>query len=273
MKDYNQYRLDVKKSPEDKRDFKASTIYRKIALPETLDYRSSMQPIRDQGNQSSCVAMSGSAMKEWQEQKDVGLNEYMSPQFIYNFREDTSEEGMYMRDLMKILNKKGDCTEKLYPYGTFTPPSSQAIGEAQNYIIDGYASVATPEELKTALFVNGPCVLAVPVYNYTTRMWYKRINDYFLGGHAMLVAGYNKEGFIIRNSWGTDWGDKGYCIMPYGDFSLAWEYWTTIDANSFYPPDPEPEPEPKKKWIDKYWWVLVLAVLGIGLIIGLIPYF
>ena len=37
------------------------------------------------------------------------------------------------------------------------------------------------------------------------------------GGHAMLCVGYSDpdEVFIVRNSWGTDWGDKGYCYIPY----------------------------------------------------------
>ena len=37
------------------------------------------------------------------------------------------------------------------------------------------------------------------------------------GGHAMLAVGYSDpdEMFIVRNSWGPDWGDKGYCYIPY----------------------------------------------------------
>jgi C1A family cysteine protease len=41
--------------------------------------------------------------------------------------------------------------------------------------------------------------------------------DTLLGGHAVLVVGYNhlKQQWIVRNSWGEGWGDKGYFYLPY----------------------------------------------------------
>jgi hypothetical protein len=38
------------------------------------------------------------------------------------------------------------------------------------------------------------------------------------GGHAFVIVGYNEEGFIIQNSWGTDWGDNGRAILTYEDW-------------------------------------------------------
>src|ERR1035437_9873410 len=99
MKDFSQYKLNTLPSPKDKRDWKVSAIYPKdIVLPKSVDYRLQMQPVRDQGNQGTCLAQAGSAMKEWQERLDIGLNEYLSPQIIYNLRNDPKEEGMYGRD-------------------------------------------------------------------------------------------------------------------------------------------------------------------------------
>jgi len=42
-------------------------------------------------------------------------------------------------------------------------------------------------------------------------------NDKILGGHAVMAVGYNEKEkvFIIRNSWGVNWGDQGYFYMPY----------------------------------------------------------
>jgi C1A family cysteine protease len=46
----------------------------------------------------------------------------------------------------------------------------------------------------------------VPVPNVQT--------ERVIGAHAMLVVGYTKDAFIVRNSWGTAWGDNGYCYFP-----------------------------------------------------------
>lgn len=50
------------------------------------------------------------------------------------------------------------------------------------------------------------------------------------GGHAMLIVGYDRKKrlFLIRNSWGTQWGIQGYCWIPY-DYVLhriySWDFW------------------------------------------------
>lgn len=36
-----------------------------------------------------------------------------------------------------------------------------------------------------------------------------------LGGHAILITGYNKIGCFIQNSWGMNWGSKGFAIIPW----------------------------------------------------------
>jgi hypothetical protein len=248
MKDYSQYKLNVKRSPIDKRDWKAAAIYPRITLPKIVDYRPQMQPVRDQGQQGSCLAMAGEGMKEYQERMDVGLNEYMSPQFLYNLREDPSTDGMFGRDLMEILKEKGICTEAMFRYGTMGLPPMEALMNASLYKIANYALVNTIDELKTALYLNGPCVICVPVYNYGPRMWKQMPGDIFLGGHGMCLAGYNDDLKIFndRNSWGPDWGDRGYTEFPFEDFGLQWELWSSIDVKS-NPPIPPVPPEPVKK--------------------------
>lgn len=277
MKDYTQYKLNITPSPPDIRDWKYETIIKDsiISFPETLDWRMSMFTVRDQGYQGSCAAMAGAAMKDWQEIKDVSVNEYMSPQFIYNNRENLHSEGMTMRDLMHILKDIGTCRESLHSYGNMETPSQTAYADAAEYMIAGYASVDSIDGLKTALFENGPCAIALPVYNYTTRMWYKRPGDTQLGGHAMTIVGYDTTGFIIRNSWGDDWGDEGYTIFPYSDWGLQWEVWSTIDADSFPGPDPDPDPEPdpgpvpKPSWWKNPWY----WAIGLAVVLGIIAFF
>ena len=102
--------LKVAPSPQDDRDWIWQTMGN---FPPTLslDYRSELLPVRNQGTQSSCFAFAAACMKEWQEKQDYGLEEYLSPQFLYNNRfnlydyDYTNDEGMYSRNVMKLLLK------------------------------------------------------------------------------------------------------------------------------------------------------------------------
>ena len=52
--------------------------------------------------------------------------------------------------------------------------------------------------------------------------------EVLIGGHAMMLVGYDKSNFIVRNSWGDKWGDSGYCYVPYDyltDSNLAEDFW------------------------------------------------
>lgn len=236
--------LNEQRSPLDERDYIAETIFNQdIAVPSKLDLRKNLPPIRSQDGQGSCSAHVGACMKEYQEKKDIGLDEYMSPQFIYNNRINYPEPGMWPRNTMAILRNHGVCRERVYPYGSDGGPSTiskKIYDEAIKFKIKEYATIKTIETLKKALVTNGPCYISVPVYNYFSRMWKPVQDQKYLGGHALTVVGYDdnksihgsKGAFLLRNSWGNKWGDKGYCWFPYSDWGLHYEIWTTVDDKS-----------------------------------------
>lgn len=246
--------FSLHKSPNDLRDLKFTKTT--TELPESFDLREKLMPVRDQGPQGTCAAQVASCMKEYQERMERGFNEYMSPQFIYNNRsywnneiqdgEDINEDyGMTCRDIMKILSKIGVCPERMYPYGLIQ--YAKEIGgeikkEAVKNCIKGYAQIFTIDDTKHSLLENGPCMIAFPIYTTNEDMWNPPFSDCpSLGGHAMTIVGYNKNGFIIRNTWGDKWGDNGHCIYPYDDWGAHWEIWTTVDKKN---PTPENKPLP-----------------------------
>ncbi len=82
--------------------------------------------------------------------------------------------------------------------------------------------------LQYALILNGPCVGALRVYSDCPNFWDSNTGT-FLGCHAISIVGYDEKGFIIRNSWGENWGDKGYTHMDYDDFPNFLELWTIME--------------------------------------------
>ena len=84
-----------------------------------------------------------------------------------------------------------------------------------NFKIKQYAMVGSIPVLQTALIMNGPCVAALPVRNHDKEFWK---DGNLSGGHAVAIVGYDKDGFILRNSWGNTFGEKGYTHIRYSDF-------------------------------------------------------
>lgn len=237
------------KSPDDENDCLAESIYpaaSDLNLPKTLDLRKDLQPVRNQKKQSSCVGFATSCIKEWQEKKDVYIDDFMSPQFVYNNRSNYPQKGMYGRDAMNILANSGCCLERTYPYGTIESKKKipkEAYEEASNFKIQSFARVNTVESVKKSLYKDGPCLISFPVYNSDSQFWMPNGNS-MQGGHAVAIVGYTKEGFIIRNSWGSRWNGNGYTLYPYEQFGAHWEIWTTVDENS-------PKPDIKLSLMDK----------------------
>ncbi len=255
------FELNAIKSTPDIRDWILEDLFSNNTEDiRRCDYRNELLPVRNQGSQGTCYAQTAACVKEWQENK----KNYFSPQYIYDNRDywnnnkqdgdDFKEDyGMQGRDVMKILKNSGVCDENDYPYGY-----SRQIKDIPEYIkniakknvIKAFAKINTLDGLRNSLKVNGPCLIAFPVYNYSDQMWLKKENDNFQGGHAMTVVGFDddKEYFIIRNSWGDKWADNGYTYYKYIDWNSHWECWTTVDClkNNQILPEPDTESEKDK---------------------------
>lgn len=256
------YGLGAIRSAPDPRTYKYHPVAKQgiraatVALPETYTTVPNLPSVRDQGSSSTCVAQTCACIAEYHARKENNFTGHCSPQFVYNNRSNYPGDGMFDIDAMNILKNLGICREPTFPFGSSAVKGSipaAARNEALQFRTAAYAEVVfvntdpttSITNLKKAIMDNGPAYVSFPVYDYTGRFWYPgEPARPSLGGHAVAIVGWDTKGFIIRNSWGTDWANGGYTNYSYSDFAKRyhWDIYTTVDADSddvIYPPDPE----------------------------------
>lgn len=229
------------KSPIDPSDY----IYEHLAhgppgtyqckFPDEYDLRPWARPSRNQGSRTTCAAFTASTIKEIHAAKENGFDEWMSPEFVYYHRKNKNTNGMYGRNVFQILQKIGCVPESKYPYfnnETAPAPDDELYKFAAQYKIINYARVTTIEGLKRALLELGPCYLLLPLYETRPQFWRRSNGEFSNVGHALTVVGYNREGIILKNSWGAHWNGDGCVIFPYSDWPVHWECWVCVDKKS-----------------------------------------
>jgi len=226
--------LGALKSPPDPKEMVAERLFRADTktLPEKVDWRKDMPGPRNQGSRWTCSAFVGAAIMAYQKWRAYqGL---WSPEFLYARRSNFPVRGMFGRDVVAVLKNEGCVKEDVWPYEPNKEPQSSAIPYdvmqlALKNRIHSHAAIMTADGLKRAVATDGPCYISLPCFSYNLHFWKREHpNQDSLGGHAVTVVGYNTTGFILQNSWGREWGNHGYTVLPYDDFSLKWESYTCV---------------------------------------------
>ena len=233
----------------DQRDFAYTAIKPRIEkLPSKVDLRSKCSPIENQGELGSCTANALVGALEFLEIKDGAKFIDLSRLFVYyNERaiEGTvnQDSGAFLRDGIKSLAQQGVCPEAEWPYRIrdfTTKPSRKCYSDAEKHQITSYLRISTVDEMRTCLADGFPFVFGFTVYSAfesaavakTGVLNLPAKGERVMGGHAVIAVGYDdsQKRFIIRNSWDTNWGMKGYFTMPYDYLdpksNLADDFWT-----------------------------------------------
>lgn len=216
-------------------------------LPRKVDLRADCSAVENQGQLGSCTANALVGNLEFLEKKAGRAATNLSRLFIYyNERamEGTIGEdaGAMIRDGVKSLVKLGVCTEKLWPYSIakFTrKPPANCYKQASDHQVTSYHRIIGLRQMKQCLAEGYPFVFGFSVYEgfessqvaRTGKLNLPKHGEKQLGGHAVMAVGYDEgqKRVLVRNSWGTDWGMKGYFTMPYAyvaDDNLADDFWT-----------------------------------------------
>lgn len=235
------------RDPLDRRDhiFRSSVLHEARYLPAAVSLRSSFPPPYDQGDLGSCTANAVGSICDFRYGSD---NAFMPARlFLYYMTrliEHTVliDNGASIRNTIKAVNRYGICDESFWRYVivnfNILPPLEARDAAIKHQAIRYQRVNQTLDELRSALADNNPVAFGFSVYesfydlnsdNYTIKA--PAINESPVGGHAVTAVGYDDElqYFVIRNSWGTEWGDKGYFLMPYSfilDANLCSDFWT-----------------------------------------------
>jgi len=275
-KELSPYKLPLsRKEIEDIRK-EHPTLSRRVkadSLPTSVDLRDYCSPVEDQGQLGSCTAHAGVGLIEYYERRAFGRHLDASRLFLYkatrNLMKMRGDTGAYLRTTMGAMVLFGVPPESYWPYtddpSTFDrEPTAFCYAFAQNFQTIKYfrhdpaasATDAVLHSLKTYLSRGFPFIFGFSVYNSieqaetTGRIPFPSQRERLEGGHAIMAVGYDdsleitnkfggvktKGALLIRNSWSTSWGERGYGWLPY-DYvlrGLAEDFWSIL----------------KKEWVD-----------------------
>lgn len=281
------YKCCLVPSGENFKDFMTTAIIpQDTLLPSNIEWN--VPYIRNQGSFGSCVGFGTMGNKNSQEYADRDLVDGgFSPLFIYTICKSLdgcpNQEGTQIRIALQVLKDYGICPEKDLPYNLLTSPfgyptiTNDLKIKASPYKISSYARIPDKNVLavKQALQYS-PVPIGVLVTDGFVNAkdgFAGTPNGYILGGHCLYVVAYddnmthtNSEGitkkgyFKFANSWGSEWGDKGFGYISYDEwcyqlddgygYPFIFESWSNTDIIT--------NPNPIKPTV-KYWKVQVGA--------------
>jgi C1A family cysteine protease len=236
-----------------------------LDLPDSVNLTDFCSPIEQQGSLGSCTAHAGVALVEYYENKAFGKYIDASRLFLYkatrNLLHWTGDTGAFLRSTMGAMALFGVPPEEYLPYviADFDKePSAFCYAFGQSYQAIQYFRLDPPntpkdlllKRIKSLLAAGLPSMFGFTVFSSINqagtsgKIPFPSLKEKILGGHAVAAVGFDnkleikniisgaktKGALLIRNSWGTAWGDSGYGWLPYEYVleELAIDWWTLL---------------------------------------------
>ncbi|HKX25279.1 MAG TPA: C1 family peptidase [Actinomycetota bacterium] len=211
------------------------------AIPSTRNLREDWWRIGDQGSTGSCVGWAtADSVLRWHLVKvgRIGKEDRLSVRFQWMASKETDQfrtrptafietEGTSLKSALDVARKFGAVRDTVLAFGSgklYQDEGDTFYSLASALKIGGYFNLGRDlDDWRTWLATKGPIITRLDV----DRTWYEatdnagKLDAYrpetARGGHAVALVGYTTNRFVVRNSWGTDWGDDGfaYASHPY----------------------------------------------------------
>jgi C1A family cysteine protease len=251
LPDFPDFRDYTEKHEEIGNILSTTKVSKKAAkLPSSVDLRAWCSPVEDQGSLGSCTAHAGVGIVEYYEKRAFGKYIDASRLFLYkvtrNLLHWKGDTGAFLRSTMGALVLFGVPPEEYHPYGIpdfDEEPTAFCYAFAQNYQTIKYFRHDPPgtskdlllERIRTYASTGHPSMFGFTVYSSisqatkTGKIPFPCKGEKILGGHAVAVVGYDDKmkiantgsckaettgALLIRNSWGTAWGESGTAGFP-----------------------------------------------------------
>jgi len=201
-----------------------------VVIPPSVDWRTRgyVSEVKDQGQCGSCWSFSATGALEGQHYRKFGKMTELSEQNLidcsHSYGNNGCEGGLMDNAFSYIRDNHGVDTEQSYPYEAkdkkcrFKPRN---IGATDSGFID--IPEGDEEKLKEAVATAGPVSVAIDASHESFQFYSKGVYDETECSsteldHGVLVVGYGtspagEDFWIVKNSWGTQWGDEGYIKM------------------------------------------------------------
>ncbi|XP_011176338.1 cathepsin L [Solenopsis invicta] len=202
-----------------------------VKLPDEVDWtkQGAVTAVKDQGHCGSCWAFSSTGALEGQHFRSTGYLVSLSEQNLIDcsgkYGNNGCNGGLMDYAFQYIKDNKGLDTEKTYPYEAendrcrYNPRNSGATDK-------GYVDIpqGDEEKLKAAVATIGPISVAIDASHesfqlYSEGVYYDPDCSAENLDHGVLIVGYGTDEtsghdyWLVKNSWGKTWGQKGYIKM------------------------------------------------------------
>jgi hypothetical protein len=209
--------------------------YDSVPVQDGVDLRKYCTPVGDQGQTSRCSAFAWTHAAELVNNMNGQPPVRLSPTFAmleFQRMQGDAQDYAYAYsggdgtsggpDPGRVMAEEGTCRQELWPDDSEAPASSERVlaADAERHRLDATPHPIALEDVRKALSAGSPVHVAM---NTGTAFSDVGRDGLFNaaeppsgrhGRHAMLIVGYTGNFYILKNSWGEDWGDKGYGYVP-----------------------------------------------------------